>query len=69
MLNLNSAQPREETPHTVTLSQRAQSLINDRSIDSQTRVVIRYALENGISNCGATIWGRQRTIWIFPDAV
>jgi hypothetical protein len=45
MLNLNSAQPREETPHTVALNQRATSLINDKSIDPQTRALIRYALE------------------------
>lgn len=61
MLNLNSAMEREETPHTinptqndtltvnrcipVALRRRAESVINNRSIDPQTRNVIRYALE------------------------
>ncbi|HJP95323.1 MAG TPA: hypothetical protein VJ875_25460 [Pyrinomonadaceae bacterium] len=36
----------EETPHTRnTLKQRAQAVIDDRSIDAQTRAVIRYGLE------------------------
>lgn len=45
MPNLNSAQPREEILHTAAFRQRAKSLISDRSIDPQTRFVIRYALE------------------------
>lgn len=61
MLNHSSAVEREETPHTVNLTQndtlrvnrciavalrrRAESVINNRSIDPQTRNVIRYALE------------------------
>ena len=61
MLNHNSAADREETPHTVNpiqndtpkvnrciavvLRRRAESVINNRSIDPQIRNVIRYALE------------------------
>ena len=46
MLNLNSARLREETPHlSDALKRRAQSVINDKSIDAQTRAVIRYGLE------------------------
>ena len=46
MTNLSSARPREETPHiTDALKRRAQSIINDKSIDAQTRALIRYALE------------------------
>jgi len=61
MLNLNSAVERDETPHTinstqtnglkvngcipVVLRRRAESVINDRSIDARSRAVIRYALE------------------------
>ena len=54
MLNDNSAQLREETPHATnsitnnTISdavrRRAQSLINDRAIDASDRAFIRYAL-------------------------
>ena len=45
MLN-DSAKDREETPHVSnSLRQRAQAVINDRSIDAQTRAVIRYGLE------------------------
>jgi len=46
-----SATAHEETPHTTNntisdaLKRRAQSIINDRSIDAETRAVIRYALE------------------------
>ena len=50
-----SATVREETPHvtettrTTTISdalkRRAQSLINDRSIDAESRALIRYGLE------------------------
>ena len=59
--NHNSAVERGETPHTINPNQektlkasrcisvayrrRAESLINDRSIDAGTRAVIRYALE------------------------
>ena len=54
MTNLNSARLREEAPHRTNgsrtnisgaLKRRAQSIINDRSIDAQTRAVIRYGLE------------------------
>lgn len=46
MLNLNSARLRDETPHlSDALKRRAQSVINDKSIDAQTRAVIRYGLE------------------------
>ena len=46
MLNDNSAQLRDETPHiSDALKRRAQSIINDKSIDAQTRVIIRYGLE------------------------
>ena len=60
MLN-DSALEREETPHTtnsnqnkafeinrciaVAYSRRAESVINDRSIDARVRAIIRYALE------------------------
>jgi hypothetical protein len=44
--NLNSARLREETPYiSDALKRRAQSVINDKSIDAQTRAVIRYGLE------------------------
>ena len=51
----SSAPAQEETPHeteitTILISdalrRRAQSLIKDRSIDGQSRALIRYALEN-----------------------
>ena len=46
MSNLSSAPLREETPHiSDALKRRAQSIINDKSIDAQTRVIIRYGLE------------------------
>jgi hypothetical protein len=46
MSNLNSATLREETPHiSDALKRRAQSIINNKSIDAQTRVIIRYGLE------------------------
>jgi hypothetical protein len=61
MLNHSSAVEREETPHTinptpkkalkvnrclaVALKRRAESVINDRSIDADSRAIIRYALE------------------------
>ena len=46
MLNLNSAQPRKETPHTSdALRRRAQAVINNKAIDAGTRMVIRYGLE------------------------
>ena len=39
MSNLNSARLREETPHiSDALKRRAQSIINDKSIDAETRV-------------------------------
>ena len=54
MLNDNSAQLREETPHATNsitnnsisdaVRRRAQSLINDRTIDAGDRAFIRYAL-------------------------
>ena len=46
MSNLNSARLREETPHlTDALKRRAQSIINDKSIDAETRAIMRYGLE------------------------
>ena len=46
MSNLSSAHLREETPHiSDALKRRAQSVIDDKSIDSQTRAIIRYGLE------------------------
>lgn len=46
MSNLNSAGLREETPQIGdALKRRAQSIINDKSIDAETRVIIRYGLE------------------------
>ena len=46
MSNLNSAQLCEETPHVSdVLKRRAQSIINDKSIDAETRAIIRYGLE------------------------
>jgi hypothetical protein len=55
MANHSSATVREETPHvtettrTTTISdalrRRAQSIINDRSIDAECRALIRYGLE------------------------
>jgi hypothetical protein len=54
MLNLNSARLREETPHSTNgnratisdvLKRRAQAIINDKSIDAETRAIIRYGLE------------------------
>ena len=46
MLNLNSAPLREETPHiSDALKRRAQSIINNKSIDGPTRTIIRYSLE------------------------
>jgi len=46
MANHSSATVRE-TPHVdqTTLKRRAQSVLNDRSIDAQSRAIIRYALE------------------------
>ena len=54
MVNDNSAQLREETPHATNsitnnsisdaVRRRAQSLINDRTIDASDRAFIRYAL-------------------------
>ena len=55
MSNLNSARERDETPHTINstnnqtiseaLKRRAQSVINDKSVDAETRAIIRYGLE------------------------
>src|SRR5688572_32663351 len=46
MLNLNSTRLRDETPHlSDALKRRALSIINDKSIDAQSRVIIRYGLE------------------------
>jgi hypothetical protein len=46
MTNLSSARLRDETPHlSDALKRRAQSIINDKSIDAQTRVIIRYGME------------------------
>ena len=54
MANHTSAREREETPHVTkasrtiiseALKRRAQSVINNKSIDSGTRAIIRYGLE------------------------
>jgi len=55
MASHSSATAREETPHVTqttrtatiinALKRRAQSVLNDRSIDPQSRAIIRYALE------------------------
>jgi len=55
MATHSSAREREQTPHrtnstniqTITdaLKRRAQSVINDKSIDAETRAIIRYGLE------------------------
>jgi hypothetical protein len=46
MSNLSSARLHEETPHlSDALKRRARSVINNKSIDAQTRAVIRYGLE------------------------
>lgn len=43
---VNSATLREETTHiSDALKRRAQSLVNDKSIDAETRAIIRYGLE------------------------
>jgi len=46
MANHSSA-PVRETPHTIVdaLKRRAQAVLNDRSIDPPSRMIIRYALE------------------------
>ena len=46
MANHSSATVRE-TPHVnqTSLKRRAESVLNDRSIDPQSRAIIRYALE------------------------
>src|SRR5829696_1005600 len=55
MASHSSATAREETPHVTqtsrtntivnALKRRAQAVLNDRSIDAQSRVLIRYGLE------------------------
>lgn len=46
MSNLTSARLREETPHSSdALKRRAKSIINDKSIDAETRAIIGYGLE------------------------
>ncbi|HET9713435.1 MAG TPA: hypothetical protein VFP64_16190 [Pyrinomonadaceae bacterium] len=50
MLNDSSAIDLAETPHVnqttrTALKRRAESILNDKSIDAQSRAVIRYALE------------------------
>ena len=55
MANHSSSTAREETPHAKrtsrtntivnALKQRALSVLNDRSIDAQSRAILRYALE------------------------
>lgn len=46
MSDFNSATLREETTHiSDALKRRAQSIIDDKSIDAETRVIIRYGLE------------------------
>ena len=46
MVNHSSASVREETPHlSAAIKRRAQSLINDKTIDGPSRAIIRYGLE------------------------
>src|SRR5690349_10856260 len=49
MVTHGSATEREETPHTINLSnslrRRAQSVIDDKSLHAQSRALIRYGLE------------------------
>jgi hypothetical protein len=55
MASHSSATTREETPHVTqtsrtnttvnALKRRAQAILDDRSIDPQSRAIIRYALE------------------------
>ena len=50
MLNHSSATDYAETPHVnqttrMALKRRAESVLKDKSIDAQSRAVIRYALE------------------------
>ena len=46
MANDSSATMRSETPHlSAAIKRRAQSLIDDKSIDAGTRAVLRYGLE------------------------
>ena len=54
MANYSSASVREHTPHSTqtksntivnALKRRAQAVVNDKSIDPQSRAMIRYALE------------------------
>lgn len=46
MANHSSATVRSETPHlSAATRQRAQALINNKSIDAGTRAILRYGLE------------------------
>jgi hypothetical protein len=46
MSNFNSATRHQETTHSSdVLKRRAQSIVNNKSIDAETRVFIRYGLE------------------------
>jgi hypothetical protein len=46
MVNHSSASVREQTPHlSAAIKRRAQSLINDKTIDGPSRAIIRYGLE------------------------
>jgi hypothetical protein len=45
MVNHSSASVRQETPHLDAIKRRAQSLINDNTIDGPSRAIIRYGLE------------------------
>ena len=49
MASYSSAIAREQAPHLTTVSnalkRRTQSVIDDKSIDAQTRALVRYALE------------------------
>jgi hypothetical protein len=56
MANHGSATVREATPHATrttrtkvillnTLTQRAQAILNDKSVDAESRAIIRYGLE------------------------
>lgn len=57
MTTHTSATPREEKSHNIdaSLKRRARSLITNGSIPTQTRLLIRYALEIEDSNLGQLV--------------
>jgi hypothetical protein len=62
MASYSSAIAREQAPHLTTISnalkRRTQSVIDDKSIDAQTRALVRYALETNdpwLPDAGETV--------------